>query len=73
MKTVNRTVAAGSRTINVRSLPEQGRPLNFDGAVGDFNFEVRLNKQQLKATEALEATVEVVGKGNLKLFKLLYK
>lgn len=70
MKTVNRTVAAGSRTINVRSLPEQGRPLNFDGAVGDFNFEVRLNKQQLKATEALEATVEVSGKGNLKLFKL---
>ncbi len=70
MKSVHRTVTAGSRTVDVKELPLDGKPANFSGAVGDFNFDVRLNKNQLKATEALQATVEVRGKGNLKLFKL---
>jgi len=70
LKTVHRTVAAGSRTINVKPLPKEGRPLDFSGAVGSFDFEVSTNKSQLKATEALEATVKVSGKGNLKLFEL---
>lgn len=70
MQSVHRTVAAGNRMINVKPLPEEGRPLNFNGAVGDFNFSVTTSKNELKATEALVAQVEVSGKGNLKLFKL---
>lgn len=70
MQSVHRTVSAGSRTINVKSLPENGRPIDFTGAVGDFDFKVSTSKQTLKATEALEANVEVSGNGNLKLFKL---
>ncbi len=70
MQVVHRTVAAGNRTINVKPLPEQGKPLDFTGAVGDFKFEVTTNKSELKATEALEARILVSGKGNLKLFKL---
>ena len=70
MKSVNKTVAAGNRNINVKPLPVTGKPLNFSGAVGDFVFRVNTSKNQLKATEALVATVEVSGKGNLKLFKL---
>ena len=70
MNTVNRTVSSGNRTINVTSLPEKGKPENFSGAVGNFNFKVTSNKQTLKATEALELSVEVAGKGNLKLFRL---
>jgi hypothetical protein len=70
MQSVHRTVAAGNRTINVKPLPEAGKPLNFSGAVGDFDFTVSTSKNELKATEALIASVEVSGKGNLKLFKL---
>ena len=70
MRSVNKTVAAGSRTINVKPLPEKGKPVNFNGAVGEFRFEVTTSKNQLKATEALDAKVEVIGNGNLKLFKL---
>ncbi|WP_347923431.1 BatD family protein [Pontimicrobium sp. SW4] len=70
LKTVSRTVTAGSRTINVKALPEAGKPLDFSGAVGSFDFEVSTNKNELKATEALQATVKVSGKGNLKLFEL---
>jgi hypothetical protein len=70
MSVVSRTVAAGNRTINVKPLPENGKPVDFTGAVGDFNFKVTTNKNELKATEALQAKVHVSGKGNLKLFKL---
>jgi predicted house-cleaning noncanonical NTP pyrophosphatase (MazG superfamily) len=70
MKSVHKTVAAGNRTINVKPLPEEGKPLDFSGAVGDFDLKVTTSKNELKATEALQAKVEVSGKGNLKLFKL---
>jgi predicted house-cleaning noncanonical NTP pyrophosphatase (MazG superfamily) len=70
MQSVHRTVAAGNRTINVKPLPETGRPMDFTGAVGTFDFKVSTSKNTLKATEALEATVEVTGNGNLKLFEL---
>jgi len=70
MSTVNRTVASRNRVINVKPLPENGKPENFSGAVGSFDFKVTTNKESLKATEALELKVSVSGKGNLKLFRL---
>lgn len=66
----NKTVSAGSRTLRVKSLPEAGKPADFGGAVGDFNFEVTTSKTVLNASESLQAKVEVSGKGNLKLFQL---
>ena len=70
MQSVHRTVAAGNKTINVKPLPQEGKPLDFTGAVGDFEFKVTTSKKELKATEALQANVIVSGNGNLKLFKL---
>ena len=70
MRTVSKTVTAGKRTIDVKPLPEEGRPLNFSGAVGEFSFNVTTSKDELQATEAFQTTVEVEGKGNLKLFNL---
>jgi hypothetical protein len=66
----NKTVSAGNRTITVKALPLADQPANFNGAVGDFDFAVTTSKTSLNATESLQATVEVSGKGNLKLFKL---
>jgi hypothetical protein len=70
MSTVNRTVASKNKVINVKPLPESGKPESFSGAVGSFDFKVTTNKQSLNATEALELKVSVSGKGNLKLFRL---
>lgn len=66
----SRTVTAGRRAINVKSLPEKGKPANFFGAVGQFNFDALLNKNSLKATESFEIKLKVTGNGNLKLFNL---
>ncbi len=68
--TVNKTVAAGNRKINVKPLPAQGKPDDFSGAVGDFEFKVTTSKTVLDATESLDAKVIVSGNGNLKLFDL---
>ncbi|MBJ7880925.1 BatD family protein [Gelidibacter salicanalis] len=67
---VHKTVSAGSKTLNVKALPEHGKPANFSGAVGDFDFKLTTSKTDLNATESLQAQVEVTGKGNLKLFQL---
>ncbi|MAU71308.1 MAG: BatD protein [Pseudozobellia sp.] len=66
----NKTVSAGRRTINVKALPEKGKPVNFSGAVGSYGFSVTTSKTALNASESLQAKVEVSGKGNLKLFQL---
>ena len=67
---VHKKVAAGSRKINVKPLPENGKPASFNGAVGAFEFDVTTNKKALKAGESLEATVKISGTGNLRLFTL---
>ena len=66
----SRTVTAGRRTINVKTLPEKGKPVNFFGAVGQFNFDALINKNSLKASESFEIKLKVTGNGNLKLFNL---
>ena len=66
----SRTVSAGKRTIDVQPLPEKGKPTDFFGAVGQFNFDALINKNSLKATESFEVKLKVSGNGNLKLFNL---
>src|SRR5690606_24603124 len=66
----HKTVSAGNRTINVKPLPEQGKPADFSGAVGKFSFKVTPSKSALKASESFQLKVEVQGKGNFKLFSL---
>ena len=69
-KQTTKVVSAGKRNIQVRPLPENGKPANFSGAVGDFDLKVTTSKNSLNAQESLQAKVEVSGKGNLKLFQL---
>ena len=70
-ETVDKVVAAGNRVIDVKPLPQEGRPADFTGAVGkNLNLEFTTDKKELRATESLQATVKVTGQGNLKLFDL---
>ena len=66
----NKRVSAGSKTITVKPLPEAGKPIDFSGAVGRFNFSVTPSKTNLKNGESLDLKVVASGTGNLKLFSL---
>ena len=65
-----KTITAGQRVLNVKPLPLEGQPESFSGAVGQFDFDVILSKDALKASESFQAKIKVNGKGNLNLFKL---
>lgn len=51
--------------IEVLPLPEQGRPADFSGAVGDFQVDAALNVQEIRAGEAMTLTYKIEGRGNL--------
>ena len=58
---VSRTITAGKRTLTVLPFPDEGKPNNFNGAVGTFELEVKTTKNALNASESLQATVQVKG------------
>ncbi|TXD58355.1 protein BatD [Polaribacter sp. IC066] len=69
-KNIRKEFASAKKVINPKGLPISQKPEDFAGAVGQFNFDVSLSKDILKANESSQIKVAVSGKGNLKLFEL---
>jgi len=67
---ISYSAASPKRIIQVQNLPDEGKPLDFTGAVGDFTFDVLANKNVLKSNETAQIKVQVKGTGNLKLFEI---
>ncbi|MDR0978026.1 MAG: BatD family protein [Endomicrobium sp.] len=60
------TLKADPVEIRVIPLPHNGRPLDFNGAVGSFKIEASIDKQNCKTNEPVTLTVVVSGNGNMK-------
>ncbi|MDT8417014.1 MAG: BatD family protein [Lutibacter sp.] len=69
-RNINYATASAIRKVRVKALPEEGKPEDFSGAVGEFEFSVLADKNVLKANDAAQIKVEVKGSGNLKLFEI---
>lgn len=69
-RNVRREFSSAKKNIRPKTLPLEGKPANFTGAVGHFKFNVTLGKDILKANESSQIKVAISGKGNLKLFEL---
>ena len=54
--------------INVKPLPA-GKPSDFSGMVGKFDFEAALTTDQLEINDPVTLNITVSGEGNLKLLK----
>jgi len=67
---VKTSVTTGKKGITVRALPEAGKPDDFSGAVGSFDFSVKPSKTTSTNGESIQLDVKVSGKGNLKLLSL---
>lgn len=70
MVPTSKVVSAGKKFINVRPLPEKGKPADFSGAVGNFTFTAKPSKTTLSDGETMQLNLTISGKGNLKLFTL---
>lgn len=52
--------------LRARPLPEEGRPPEYSGAVGDFRVRAELDRASASVGDAVNLTVRVEGSGNLK-------
>jgi hypothetical protein len=55
------------RTLSILPFPEQGRPPEFDGAVGHFTLQTEASPLELVAGGSLKLTIKILGDGNLEL------
>jgi len=61
----NVTLDTKPLTITVKPLPEENKPANFNGAVGNFTIETSLANRSVAAQDEATLHVVVKGKGNL--------
>ncbi|MBN1809647.1 MAG: BatD family protein [Planctomycetes bacterium] len=65
--TVYSTAAGSPVVLNVKPLPETGRPESFSGAVGAFSLEAFLTPAEVNVGETVTLTVKIAGKGSIDL------
>ncbi len=63
----NVTLKSNSETINVKPLPDENKPKDFRGAVGNFTIKSSLEKNNITTDDAGTLKLVVTGKGNIQL------
>ena len=56
--------------IEVKALPENGKPEGFEGAVGDFEMLVDLSENEVDADGSVTLKIAISGQGNLSFINL---
>jgi hypothetical protein len=54
-------------SLEVKPLPAEGRPSNFNNAVGTFTLTADIDKKQAATGEAVALHIKLAGQGNLKM------
>lgn len=67
---VKKEIKSQPITIEIMPLPTTNKPNSFKGAVGQFTFTSKIDKNELKVNEAFTLTLTVSGKGNIELLEL---
>ena len=70
VKNIATVIKSNPVTINVKPLPQKGKPKGFNGAVGNFRLSSKIDRTDLSANDALTLTYTISGKGNLELINL---
>ena len=61
------TLQSNPVTIQVKALPDVGKPADFKGAVGNFTISAALEKNNFSTDDAGKLRVTISGEGNLQL------
>lgn len=62
-----KTIKSNAVSLNVKSLPIQGKGPNFGGLVGQFSLTSELIPTELNVNDPAEFTITISGKGSLQL------
>jgi len=64
-------VRASAFALEVSPLPEEGRPLDYGGAIGALELRASAEPRDVDAGESIKLTLDVTGQGNLEFFDAL--
>ena len=53
-------------TVNVRPLPQEGRPSDFSGTIGRFSFKATPTKREVEVNQPVSVNFAITGVGNIK-------
>lgn len=67
VKNIQVSLKTDQLTINVKPLPQKGKPESFTGAVGKFSFSSSLDNDSINANDAINISLKLMGSGNLEL------
>lgn len=67
---INIICSTGDKSLNVKELPSAGKPSNFSGAVGSFEFTTKLDRDSIQTNESATLSLRVSGTGNLRMLEL---
>ncbi|MBN2746039.1 MAG: protein BatD [Bacteroidales bacterium] len=56
--------------VDVKPLPETGKPANFSGLVGKFTMSAKIDRNTLEMNDAITMSIEVTGSGNIDLLSI---
>ncbi|MBP9865499.1 MAG: protein BatD, partial [Candidatus Omnitrophica bacterium] len=65
----NRLLKPAPIQLTVIPFPEQGKPANFNGAVGNFRMTAAIDQTQVKQNESVTVTIQIEGEGNIETLK----
>lgn len=55
--------------LNVKALPQNGKPAGYRNATGDFSIQASVDKTKLAVNDAITLKIKVSGEGNLMLLE----
>lgn len=53
--------------IQVRDVPQNNKPTAYDGSIGTFNIESKIDKTEFQTDDIVNLTIKISGRGNIKL------
>ncbi|MDP8286584.1 MAG: BatD family protein, partial [Candidatus Electryonea clarkiae] len=62
---VQKQVSSKPKIVKVKPLPDLGRPAGFDGAVGEYKINARLDRDTVNTNESVTLKVTISGNGNI--------
>jgi hypothetical protein len=67
---INIICSTGDKNLQVKALPRDGKPSNFSGAVGSFDFTTKLDRDSIQTNESANLSLRISGTGNLRMIEL---
>jgi hypothetical protein len=67
---INILCSSGTKRLQVKELPNKNKPSNFEGAVGEFEFTTRLDRDSIQINESATFSMRISGTGNMRMINL---